>query len=54
MVFRIFSGSRRPSGNRFAVSADGQRFVISEFVKSAEIERPEITVMLNWPAGLKR
>jgi len=42
------------TGNRFAVSADGRRFLVTEFVKKTEIDRPEISVLVNWPELLKK
>ncbi|HWD00202.1 MAG TPA: protein kinase [Candidatus Sulfopaludibacter sp.] len=50
----LFSFGGGSTGNRFAVSADGQRFVVSEFTRKAEIDRPEISVMLNWTAALRK
>jgi len=38
--------------NRYAVSGDGQRFLINSPVE--EVSQTPITVVLNWTAGLKR
>ncbi len=38
--------------NRYAVSGDGQRFLINSPVE--EVSQTPITVILNWTAGLKR
>ncbi len=40
--------------NRFAVTADGQRFLTSEPVQNDEAEKPEITLVLNWAAEMKQ
>jgi Tol biopolymer transport system component len=50
----LFSFGAGSSSNRFAVTADGQRFVINEFVRRAAIDRPEINVMLNWTEALRK
>ena len=42
-----------PVGNRFAVTADGQRFLIPESAQTDEGDQPEITLVLNWDAGIK-
>ena len=38
--------------NQYAVTADGQRFLVNTLV--GETASPQITVMVNWAAGLKR
>jgi Tol biopolymer transport system component len=38
---------------RFAVTADGKRFLINEPVQKTESEKPEITLVLNWAAGTR-
>lgn len=38
---------------RFAVTADGKRFLINELVQKTEGENPDITVVLNWAAGIR-
>jgi Tol biopolymer transport system component len=40
-------------GNGFAVTADGQRFLIAESAQKDEGDQPEITLVLNWDAGIK-
>ena len=42
------------TGNRFAVNSDGTRFLINEFVEVDQIEKPELNVIVNWAAELKR
>jgi Tol biopolymer transport system component len=41
-----------PYPNDYAVSADGQRFLVNTVVDQPN--RPSLTVVLNWAAGLKR
>jgi serine/threonine protein kinase len=46
----------KPSGSdvgRFGVTADGQRFLINEPVQKIEGEQSEITLVLNWAAGMR-
>ncbi len=38
---------------RFAVTADGNRLLIDEPVQKTEGEKPDITVVLNWSAGIR-
>jgi Tol biopolymer transport system component len=38
---------------RFAVTADGKRFLINEPVQKSEGEKAEITAVLNWAAGIR-
>ncbi len=38
---------------RFAVTADGKRFLINEPVQKPDTERSDITVVLNWAAGIR-
>jgi Tol biopolymer transport system component len=40
-------------GNGFAVTADGKRFLMAEPVQKDEGDQPEITLVLNWDAGIK-
>jgi Tol biopolymer transport system component len=40
-------------GNRFAVTADSQRFLITESAQKDEGVQAEITLVLNWDAGIK-
>jgi hypothetical protein len=40
-------------GNRFGVTADGQRFLVAEFLQKEELDKSELTVVLNWPAEMK-
>ena len=55
-------GERRPlfkfgtslRGNRFGVTADGQRFLIAEPVSQRGPEALELTVVVDWPAEMKR
>lgn len=51
-LFKFGSGSTLV--NRFAVSADGTRFLTSEPVKDGNAEKPAITLVLNWAADMKR
>jgi hypothetical protein len=39
--------------NRFAINADGTRFLTAEPVQERDAERPKITVVLNWAAEMK-
>jgi hypothetical protein len=41
-----------PYPNDYAVSADGQRFLVNTIVDQAI--RPSLTVILNWAAELRR
>jgi Tol biopolymer transport system component len=43
---------RYRSSNRYAVSNDGQRFLVNSAVE--EVSHTSIVVVLNWTAGLKR
>jgi hypothetical protein len=38
---------------RFAATADGNRFLINEPVQKPEAEKSDITVVLNWAAGIR-
>jgi hypothetical protein len=38
--------------SRYAVSTDGKRFLMNVLLENKDIR--EMTVMLNWPAGLKK
>jgi hypothetical protein len=38
---------------RFAVTADGNRLLINEPVRKTESETPDITLVLNWAAGIR-
>ena len=38
---------------RFGATADGQRFLIDEPVQKSAGDQPEITVLLNWAAGIR-
>ena len=40
------------TGYQYAVSADGERFLINTTPK--QVTSAPITVVLNWPAGLKK
>jgi hypothetical protein len=51
-LFKFGSGSTLV--NRFAVSADGTRFLTSEPAKDGNAERPAITLVMNWAADMKR
>ena len=42
------------SWNTFAVSADGQRFLIPRPESGPALANTPITVVLNWTAGLKK
>jgi serine/threonine protein kinase len=48
----LFKAAGSDSG-RFSVTADGKRFLIIEPVQKAEGEQPDITVVLNWTAGIR-
>jgi Tol biopolymer transport system component len=50
-LFKFGIGAR---GNRFAVTADGQRFLINEFVSQTGPENLELTLLINWQAGMKQ
>jgi len=50
----LFAFGAGSSGNRFAVAGDGRRFVISEFTRRTDIDRPEINVVLNWTDALRK
>jgi hypothetical protein len=41
-----------PNGHVFGVTGDAQRFLTAE--PASGPEAPELTVMVNWPAHLKR
>ena len=46
----------KPAGSdrgRFAVTAEGNRFLINEPVQKGEGEKSDITVVLNWAAGIR-
>jgi serine/threonine protein kinase len=46
----------KPSGSdlgRFAVTADGNRLLIDEPVRKTQGEKPEITLVLDWAAGIR-
>jgi Tol biopolymer transport system component len=49
-LFKFGTGSL---GNTFGVTADGRRFLIREARQKEEVERPAITLVLNWAADLK-
>ena len=38
---------------RFAVTADGERFLVNEPLQKADTEKSDITVVLNWAAGIR-
>jgi serine/threonine protein kinase len=42
-----------PDSGRFSVTADGKRFLINEPVRKTEGEPSDITVVLNWTAGIQ-
>jgi Tol biopolymer transport system component len=42
------------TGNRFCVTADGERFLVGEFLQQTDLERPEFHVVPNWQAELER
>jgi hypothetical protein len=48
----LFKAAGSDSG-RFAVTADGKRFLINEPVQNTEGENPDITLVLNWAAGIR-
>ena len=48
----LFKAAGSDSG-RISVTADGKRFLIIEPVQKAEGEQPDITVVLNWTAGIR-
>ena len=49
-LFRFGSGR---AGNRFAVSADGKRFLTNDLPQARGADQPELTVVINWEAALK-
>jgi serine/threonine protein kinase len=60
MGFNLVAGTPKllfkPLGSdlgRFAVTADGNRLLIDEPVRKIEGEQPEITLVLNWAAGIR-
>jgi hypothetical protein len=38
----------------FSVTADGQHFLTNEPVSQTSPETPELTLLINWPAGMKQ
>jgi len=48
----LFQMSTTGTNHRYAVSADGQRFLINSALEQAT--SGPITVVLNWTAGLKK
>jgi hypothetical protein len=51
LLFKFGTGNR---GNQFAVSGDGKRFLIADSVRQGDVDRPEITLVLNWAADIGR
>ena len=51
-AFFIAQMVRFEAPNRYVVSGDGQRFLINASVE--EMSQTPITVVLNWPAGLRK
>jgi len=51
-LFRIRSGASVWTRNQYAVTADGQRFLVNTSVESSGAS--PITVVINWGAGLRR
>jgi hypothetical protein len=49
---REVSESNEPYATDYAVTADGQRFLVNTVVDQPT--RPALTVILNWTAGLKK
>jgi hypothetical protein len=49
-LFKFGTGNR---GNQFAVSGDGKRFLIADSVRQGDVDRPEITLVLNWAADIR-
>jgi hypothetical protein len=47
-------GAHNSRGLRFVVTEDGQRFVIQGEQQKAEVELPEISLVLYWAAEMKR
>jgi hypothetical protein len=52
-LFGTRLGIRDTPGNYYAVTRDGQRFLLSSVV-TEETNRAPITIVLNWPAALKK
>jgi hypothetical protein len=51
----LFKSSRdRLRSNQFGVTTDGQRFLTNEPVSQTSPETPELTLLINWPAGMKQ
>jgi eukaryotic-like serine/threonine-protein kinase len=55
-VVKPLFGTRAATGSRqrYAVSADGQRFLINTALQQNGAAEAPITVVLNWTAGLKK
>ncbi len=53
VLLEFQTGLTVQQANRFAYapSADGQRFLVSEFATEVQ---PTLDVILNWPASLKK
>jgi hypothetical protein len=50
---KLFEAPLRSEGrSNYAVSPDGKRFLINVLLKDKNSS--EVTVMLNWPAGVKK
>jgi Tol biopolymer transport system component len=50
-IGNVFSSGLLPSRTNYAVSGDGQRFLMNSFMETSALP---ITVVLNWTADLKR
>jgi hypothetical protein len=49
---RLFAFGTGPFGNAFAVSPDGKRFVIADFIAPPDAQSA-INLLLNWPAAIR-
>jgi Tol biopolymer transport system component len=50
LLFKFGTGTR---SNIFAVSRDGKRFLLAERMQESQLDRPEISVVINWAADIK-
>jgi eukaryotic-like serine/threonine-protein kinase len=50
-LFKFGSGSMLV--NRFAVNADGTRFLVAEPMRDGEADKPAVTLVLNWASEMK-
>ena len=48
----LFKMNVSPVGRQFAVSADGQRFLVNEVLSQSSAD--QVTVVLNWAAEMRK